>query len=107
MFAYYWRLTHIIDQLMEDNSISSFTVVDKVCKRSRGGSFVQFKHPQGISSVELYGASCFDLEVGGKIELYHNRTYDFFYVPESETYNRYLIGLLLVFALSFLPWNKW
>lgn len=95
-----------VKHLTDSGATIDMEVVDKQCRQSRGGSYVDVKYQNKIYKVEYYGEKCFQAEIGSTIELYYDVENDFFYVPESPVYERYFYGAIVALLLSFIPWQK-
>ncbi len=94
-----------VNNLINNHVCSGFEVVEKQCRSSRGGSHVVVRHKGNNYRIEYYEQKCFDAEIGGKLMLYYDSKNDFFYVPGSPVYERYIYGCIVLMLLSFVPWN--
>lgn len=103
---FYWIRINRINEMVDGDMIGSFEVINKTCRRSKGGSNITIRYNLGTAKIEYYGQKCFDLEVGSNIELYYHKEVDIFHVPGSPVYERYVYALIFVFVLTFIPWNK-
>jgi len=95
-----------VNELRANKSIGSFEVVDKDCKNSRRPSYVIINTPKGSHKMRYLRKECFELERGELIELYHNSSYDFFYIPGNPVYQRVVAGVTLLLLVTLLPWNR-
>lgn len=84
-----------------------FEVVEKKCRLRHGGSYINVIHIGKVYRVEYYGEKCYELDVGGVVELYYSKENDLFYAPDDyHIYKWYVYGLLVLLVLTFIPWYR-
>lgn len=106
LIVYFYQRNKQAQSLFETSVVQLYEVVDKQCKESRGGSFINVRHKGEIYRVEYYGKKCFDVNIGESVQLYFDPKNNSFLVPESTIYERYVYGGIILLLMSFIPWSK-
>lgn len=103
---FYYQKLQYASELNYKKEPAAFRVLDKSCRLSRGGSHIEVSNQGRNYRIEYYGKKCLEAKVGGMVMLYYDQKNDTFYVPNSPIYQRYVIGLIALLVLTFIPWQR-
>lgn len=95
-----------VKKMIKEDSPKNYVISD-VSLRKRYSSSIGINYNNKYYNIGLKKEQVLEYKVGDSISLYHNKKYDYFYVPHTlKLYLIYICASLFSFVLSFIPWMK-
>lgn len=98
---YYFSILNLIKQ----EKPKQYTIIGKSCGMGNMGSSIYISHEGEKHYLNFTKKQCKSISIGQSIELFYNRKYNYFYIPNTLfLYERYIFGCFFCFILTFFPW---